>query len=330
MEQKISIGIAGAGLMGETHAQNYLKIKDIELYALSEKNNIKQNIFKDRFSPLIVYDDVYKMIEDDNIDLIDICLPTPMHAKIAIAALAKNKHVLLEKPIALNLDDALLIKKAAENSSGKFMVAHVLRFWPEYKSMRKIINTSMIDETICGIYASRYNELPLWSEDTWIMDEKLSGGLIIDLIIHDIDYIIWNFGKADKVFCHGIFNDKNFAIQVMAVLKLKNGAVAYIDGGYLNPTGSGLTSQMRLYSNNSSLEMFSNKNTIKLSQKKELTKEVDVYGNDGYLEELSYFIDCIKQKKEPVIITIDDAIESLKTCLAIKESLKTEQWINVE
>ncbi|MEW6508551.1 MAG: Gfo/Idh/MocA family oxidoreductase [Bacteroidota bacterium] len=325
----MKVGIAGTGFMGETHALCYTKLPDTKLYAAAEQNLDKQKYFQKKFPDVKMYDNFFEMIEDNEIDIIDICLPTPLHAKTAIAALSKNKHVLLEKPVALHLEDAWAIKQAAENSKGKLMTAHVLRFFPQYSVIRKAIREYLCDEKITEIYASRFNELPLWSENTWIMNEELSGGLIIDLMIHDIDFIIWNCGKVNKVFSTGIYNEKNFAVQVMAVLQLEKGITAYVEGGYLNPSGYGLYQQMRVYSNNSLLEMYTDKNTIKLSQKNQPAREINIPGNDGYFEEINYFVDCIKHGKDPEIITTDEAIESLKICLALKKSLKETQWISI-
>jgi predicted dehydrogenase len=326
----MNVGIAGAGFMGETHAKSYEKLANVKLCALAESNTEKRHYFSNLFSPAKVYDDVFKMIDDNDIDIIDICLPTPLHTKVAIAALKKDKHVLLEKPITLSLDDAEMIRTAALESSGKFMVAHVLRFWPEYVAIQKAIKEHMRSQDIIEVYASRFNELPLWSENTWMMNEEKSGGLIVDLMIHDIDFIIWNLGEVKRVFAHGILNDKNFAVHVTAILEMRNGATAYVEGGYLNPTGCGLSTQMRVYGKNSLLEMYPCDNTIKLSQKDKICKEIHVLGNDGYLEEINYFINCIKENKDPEIVTINSAIDSLKTCLAIKSSLHKNEWITIK
>jgi UDP-N-acetylglucosamine 3-dehydrogenase len=326
----MNVGIAGAGFMGETHAKSYEKLPGVKLCALAESNSEKRHYFSNLFSPAKVYDDVFKMIDDDDIDMIDICLPTPLHTQIAVAALKKNKHVLLEKPITLNLDDAEMIRKAAIESNGKFMVAHVLRFWPEYVAIQKALKEHMRSQDIVEIYASRFNELPLWSENTWMMNEEKSGGLIVDLMIHDIDFIIWNLGKVNRVLTHGIYNNKNFAIHATAILEMESGTVAYVEGGYLNPSGSGLSTQMRVYGKNSLLEMYPYNNTIKLSQKDKVFKEIHVSGNDGYYEEIKYFINCIKQNVTPEIVTIDSAIDSLKTCLALKRSLNEKKWITIK
>ncbi|OQX84443.1 hypothetical protein B6D60_09340 [candidate division KSB1 bacterium 4484_87] len=326
----MKVGIAGAGFMGEVHAECYAKLNGVQLWGVAEKSQERMDKFVTKFAPKKTYSDVFDMIADEEIDVIDICLPSPMHPAVAIEALKQNKHVLLEKPIALNLDDALKIKQAAEVSRGKFMVAHVLRFWPQYTVIRKSLQDQLLGQQIQEIYASRFNELPLWSEGTWIMEEKQSGGLVIDLMIHDIDFVMWNLGKVNRVWCKGIYNENDFAIQVMAVLEMKSGAVCYIEGGYLNPSGSGLSSQMRIYGSDGLLEMYSHQDKIKLVETGGGQKELNVPSMDGYFEEIAYFVDCIRQGREPEVVTAQDAIESLKVCLGLRDSLKRGTWIAID
>ncbi|MHB2153719.1 Gfo/Idh/MocA family protein [Calditrichota bacterium GD2] len=324
----MKVGIAGCGFMGEVHAESYQKLADVQLYAVAERNPEKLEQFSQKFGPLKKYRDVLDMIKDKEIDVIDICLPTPFHREPAILALQQNKHVLLEKPIALTLEDALAIKQAAEASKGQFMVAHVLRFWAQYSVIRNVFKQKQLG-AVKEIYASRFNELPLWSEGTWIMEESQSGGLVIDLMIHDIDFVLWNLGKVKCVWSKGIPDEKNFHIQVMAVLEFENGATAYIEGGYLNPQGAGLSSQMRIYGEKALLEMYAHENHIRLTESGGIKKQLEIPSIDGYFEEIAYFVDCIKQNKEPSVITIDEAIESLNVCLALKKALKDNRWVEV-
>jgi len=325
----MKVGIAGAGFMGEVHAQCYQKMKDVELLAVAEQNSLRLEKFVKSFSPAKTYSNIMDMIKDDEIDVVDICLPTPIHPAVSIAALQRDKNVLLEKPIALNIADARKIQNAAEASKGKFMVAHVLRFWAEYSVIRNLLQNHQLGD-IKEIYAARFNELPLWSEGAWIMEEDQSGGLVIDLMIHDIDFILWNLGKAKRVWCNGIRNEKGFAVQVMAVLEFEDGKTAYVEGGYLNPAGSGLTTQMRIYGKEALLEMYSHNNEITLTGANGKIANPEIPAVDGYFEEIAYFINCIKQDKEPAVVTTRDAVESLQVCLALKQALKSKQWIEIE
>ncbi len=323
----IRVGIAGAGFMGEVHGEVYKKLPDTVIYAVAERDSERLEKFAERFSPAKTYSDAFSMVKAPEIDLVDICLPTPLHAPVAIEALRAGKHVLLEKPIALSVEEAEEIAEEAEKAVGKFMVAHVLRFWPEYTVVRKLIQEGRTGR-IREIYASRFNELPLWSIGTWIMDERKSGGVIIDLMIHDVDFVLWNMGKPQKIWASGLKNRDGFTVQVMAVLKFEE-AVAYLEGGYLNPQGAGLKTEMRVYGEEALVEMDSTSGKFLLTEKGGKASELEPPSIDGYFEEIAYFVDCIKSGKDPEIITPKEALESLRVSQAIRESLLKGKWIEL-
>ncbi len=324
----IKVGIAGAGFMGEVHASCYSKLPDVQIYAVAEKNPERRQRFVKQFSPKKVYEDAAELASDPEVDLVDVCLPTPLHGPVSVAALRAGKHLLLEKPITLDLKEAEAILEEARRSRGKFMVAHVLRFWPEYTVVRQVLEGGKLGQ-VREVYAARFNELPLWSEGTWIMDERQSGGLVIDLMIHDIDFLMWNLGKVNRVWAHGIYNEKGFAIQVMAVLEFESGATAYIEGAYLNPSGTGLTTQMRIYGQEGMLEFYPGSDRIRVAQKGGEQELLSPPEEDGYYREIEYFVKCIKENKEPEVITGQEAVESLRVCLAVREALKQGDWVKL-
>ncbi len=322
----LRVGIAGAGFMGEVHAEAYKRISGAEIFAIAETNEDKRTGFVQKFKPRKAFSTVEEMVQDKEIDLVDICLPTPLHSNAAISALEQNKHVLLEKPIALTVAEALQIKEAAQKSEGKFMVAHVLRFWPEYELIKSLLSGDKIGK-IREIYAARFNELPLWSEGTWLMNEELSGGLAIDLMIHDIDFLVWNFGRVTDVMATAIKNEQNFSLQIMATLKFEGGETAYIEGAYLNPSGRGLTTEFKAYGERGLLELYPNMNDLKVTMAKAQEEHFKIPSGDGYYNEIAYFVTCVSEDKTPDIITVDEAIESLKVALAIRESVAQRKWL---
>src|SRR3954451_17466684 len=127
----VRVAVLGAGFMGSTHAKAYVDLPDVEVATIFAPS-------PERAQPLAEQvgsrwsDDLQAVIADPAIDAVDICLPTPEHRSATEAAMAAGKHVMLEKPIALTLDDARALVDLAEASDRVFLIAHVLRFWPEY------------------------------------------------------------------------------------------------------------------------------------------------------------------------------------------------------
>src|SRR5206468_1418494 len=131
------------------------------------------------------------------IDVVDICLPTPLHRRAAERAFAAGKHVFLEKPIALTAEDAAAILDAGAQSRRILMVGLVLRFWPEYVELQRRLASDELGRPLV-VSTRRLSPAPDWSE--WIADPAQSGGVPVDLMIHDFDQLNWLLGKPRSVF----------------------------------------------------------------------------------------------------------------------------------
>lgn len=134
------------------------------------------------------------MLKSEQLNILDICLPTYLHADYAVRALERGIHVLCEKPISLKEEDVDRIYSTAEKNNVKFMVAHVLRFWPEYAQIKDIADSQRYGKLLSG-RMTRVSEIPRWSWDGWMTDEERSGLVPFDLHIHDLDFLVYAFGK---------------------------------------------------------------------------------------------------------------------------------------
>jgi len=124
------------------------------------------------------------ILKDKDVKYVSVCTPTPTHKDIAIALLAADKHVLLEKPVALNVADAKAVADAAEKSSGSLMVAHVVRFFLGYQKLHEVSHSGELG-TMLSVHARRFSPKPTWA--TRLGDESQSGGMLVDFSIHDFD-----------------------------------------------------------------------------------------------------------------------------------------------
>jgi len=195
----VRVAVLGAGFMGSTHARAYVAIPDAEVAMIFAPS-------PDRAQPLAEEvgarwsDDLQAVIADPEIDAVDICLPTPEHRPATEAALAAGKHVMLEKPIALTLDDARALVDLAEASDRVFLIAHVLRFWPEYVEIARRVASGELGPPRSA-FASRRQPYPAWS--ALFSRSDLTGGAVIDMMIHDFDALNWVLGPAKEVTAPG-------------------------------------------------------------------------------------------------------------------------------
>src|SRR5215208_2524508 len=217
----VQVAVLGAGFMGSTHAKAYAAMPDVAVAAVYAPT-------PDRGGPLAREigsrwtDDLQAILAEPGIDAVDICLPTPQHREVAEAALAAGKHVLLEKPIALSLGDAQALVQANEATERVFMIAHVLRFWPEYVEIARRVATGELGRPRTG-FASRRQPFPAWS--ALFSRSDLTGGAVIDMMIHDYDALNWIFGAPQAVTARGIPNPRSGGFdQVQVLIDYDDGA----------------------------------------------------------------------------------------------------------
>ncbi len=209
----MKIGMLGLGFMGSTHLQAWGRIPHAEILAVMDSNetrlsgdlsSIQGNLGgpgkKMDFSAVKKYRSVDDILADPDIEAVDICLPTFLHASAAVRALRAGKHVLVEKPMALNGEDADRMVAEASRAGRTLMGAQVLRFFPEYRELSRLVKSGRLGP-IRSAFFRRRTAVPSWGP--WELDKEKSGGAIFDLLIHDVDMSQHLFGVPEAVSSTG-------------------------------------------------------------------------------------------------------------------------------
>lgn len=190
----LKVGLVGVGGISGNHIPAWEEMENAELTALCDVRPERLEMYPGKRH----YTDFEEMLKSEQLDILDICLPTYLHADYAVRALERGIHVLCEKPISLKEEDVDRIYSTAEKNNVKFMVAHVLRFWPEYAQIKDIADSQRYGKLLSG-RMTRVSEIPRWSWDGWMTDEERSGLVPFDLHIHDLDFMVYAFGKPKSV-----------------------------------------------------------------------------------------------------------------------------------
>lgn len=327
----VRIGILGAGFMGSTHAKSYKQVKGAEIAGI-------YGLSAERAKPLaeemgtVWTTDVNQLIDDPTIDAIDVCLPGPEHRAVTEAALAAGKHVTLEKPITLTLEDADALVELAAKTDKVFMVAHVLRFWPEYMEVHKRVTSGEYGKVISGL-AYRRQPFPAWSK--LFSRSDLTGGAVVDQMIHDYDALNWVIGTPQSVVAKGVINPKsNGGIDHVQVMLNYGEASALVDGGMMMPESYPFTSSFQILcergafeynfrAGGRSVEMGGGTNELKFFPNDGDPEVLTPDPEDPYVGEARYFVECIERDEPPVRATPADARLALKTALAAKRAAQT-------
>ena len=314
----LKVAVVGVGGISGAHIPAWEEIKEVELVALCD---IRQERL-DQYPKKRHYNDFKEMLEKEEIDILDICLPTYLHADYAVMAMEKGINVICEKPISLKEEDVERVYSTAKKNNVKFMIAQVLRFWPEYELLKEIFDTQKYGKLLSGTM-TRLGCYPKWSWDGWMMDEKRSGLTPFDLHIHDLDFMVYAFGAPKKVahqfrsklpdqdFISVTYDFGDFSINSEASwyatcypftaefrFQFENALVANENG------------KMMIY--------LRNDEKIDLSENAEGdTGDINLPKSDAYANEIKYFLDCVINDK-PVEKVKD---EQLLTVLKILNSL---------
>lgn len=322
--KKVKVLVVGTGFICRMeHLPALIKMPNVEVVGIVSRNLKRAKELAEKFGIKNYYDDYYTALEKSNADAVDITWPTYLHKQAVVDAAKYGKHVIVEKPIALRLKDADEMINATKRSHVKFMVAHCLRFWPEYVLIKKLVDAGEIGEPRVA-RAYRLSQFPPWSPEKWHKDMKKSGGVIIDLSIHDIDYLRWLIGEVDTVFARGGTYGTHGGDAIdhaHIVLKFKNGAIGYVEGSWIMPDSYNFATYFEVAGTKGLLTVDPRMlASVVIYQKGKFRQELTPHSDNAYYLELKAFIDSIIKDEEPPIPG-EEAKKSLEVALAAIKSI---------
>lgn len=338
----IRIGIAGIGFMGVTHYKAAKQVKGARVTALFTRDpsklagdwrRVKGN-FGDSggvqdLSRLKRYDQLSPLITDPDIDLIDICLPTYLHCEVALKALKAGKHVLVEKPIALSLKDAALMVRAAERAKRHLMVAQVLRFFPEFAILKHALEGGKFGKLL-GAHFKRIISKPNWSRDNWFADMSKTGGAVVDLHIHDTDFILYLLGKPDRLFSAGLQVQGHVQYLTTHYLYDNQNLSVTSESGCVAQAGLAFKHGYEVFFERASFlyDSLYERPVLQLTSNGKRTTP-KLKPRDAFVSEIQHAVDCIRRDLPSPIIPAESAAEALRLCLLEAESVRKGRILKV-
>lgn len=194
----LKIGLIGCGFMGTMHANCYSHIDGVTLTAVADIREEKALAIADG-RDIEVFGDGFDLIANADVDIIDICLPTFLHAKYALAAMDKVKYLFVEKPATLTVEESDALLSKSTETGCQVQIGQVIRFWDEYVELKKLLDSGAYGKVINANFR-RISPRPDWGWKDWLLDAQLSGGAAQDLHIHDMDYCLSLFGEPKTFY----------------------------------------------------------------------------------------------------------------------------------
>jgi len=316
----VRIGIIGCGKISEKHVLGYKNLSDVDI-VVSDIDSNRAREFSKKFGTGYA-EDIDSLLTSDKVDAIDICVPTPFHKPYIIKALEGNKHVFCEKPLCMNMDEAIEIKDVVRKTDRVLMVGYLYRFHPAFQFVKKVLDENIIGNPHFAIFrlGGRGSHMP------WKHKKDNGGGAILEMMVHKLDLIVWYFEKITK--SEFLINDvviksreiggRKYRVNAedLVLLDIKAGKTKILcESDLISPS---YMNYIEIHGDNGSLftSILHFMPTIVFCKE---ARGVFNQGNNIYNfqmenlfeRELSHFIDCIKNGKRP-LNSIDDSIKVFK------------------
>jgi predicted dehydrogenase len=304
----MNVAVLGLGFMGSTHVKAWQSVPGARLAAVMSSNerklagdltSIEGNLGGGTgdmmdFTDVRKYRSVDAALADPDLDAIDICLPTDQHAPTAIAALRAGRHVLVEKPLALDFAGASEVVAQAEQSARTLMAGQVLRFVPAYRLLTRELETA---GPVRSAFFRRRCAAPAWSR--WLGDPARSGGGVFDLLIHDADYCVSLWGMPDRVRASG-YEDMAAGIDVIhAELMYPGMGPVILTGGWHHPKSYPFSMEFTVVSEKSTFEWSSGAGAFLQYSRDGNMYQREPGDADPFAAELAYFTGCVREGRKP-------------------------------
>jgi len=335
----LRVGLIGFGFMGRMHFDNYERLMQekhaVQLVAICDMN-IEQlkhakangNMATDKeiydLSAYRLYERIEDMLAVEQLDMIDITLPTPLHAELASSLLRAGYHVLCEKPAARTAADAQKMAEAATQSGKKLMIAQCLRFWPAYEYLKEAVNSGRYGN-VTGAYFFRGSGSP----KGWFLNGELSGGCLLDMHIHDTDMIQWLFGKPERVSTIGknVVSDQGYDI-VSTNYYYGDGKIVNAQADWTLEGDHGFEMGYRVNFEKGNI-VFKN-DVVSVNANDEAGYTAELEPDTGYYRELVYFIQAITNDEKVEISSPESSVATLEIIEAEEQSADLKgHWVSL-
>jgi len=329
----IKLAITGAGYISKIHAAAALSISNVELVAVVDRYANTAMSFAKDYNLKRCYENIDQLLNSAGIDALVIGTPNYLHLSQAIAALNAGIHVMVEKPMAMNAQEAYQMQGASKKSGALLMVAHCWRFDPEVLWLRRQSEAGRLGKII---RTKGYGVHQLWGPSGWFTQKKLAGGgAMADVGIHAIDTARFLLGdpQPESVYARIGTYYTNFDVDDTGILIVnwEGGTVSYIESGWWQPHTDGPEAATRLYGTSGFGQIYP-------------TYLLDQSGKDDpgfphprinhapqslYNDQMRYFIQCIHEHRTPIPGGLE-GWTNMKIVDAAYKSSKTGKVIKVE
>jgi UDP-N-acetylglucosamine 3-dehydrogenase len=330
----INLGIIGMGHIGRIHLEVARRVPNLRVWAVATS---RPEAVRRSNPDLMLYPSYTELLGDRQLDAVVICLPTYLHEPCAIEAAERGFHVLCEKPMALDAAAALRMVKAADHNGRILMMAQVLRFWPHYVRIKELIASHAVG-SVRWASAYRLAQYPPWAD--WFRDPAKSGGCLLDLQIHDVDFLHWILGHPHQVYTIGVRSTTKSWDHVFTTLSYPD-VQATAEATYLMPNSWPFTTGIRVVGTKGAIEYFFRMGG-NVEEREKATQNLRLYGQDGkvsepavsnedpYVAQLRHFAHCVSQREVSPICPPEESYRVMTVMAGCRKSVENRRVVELQ
>ncbi|MBD1383003.1 Gfo/Idh/MocA family protein [Metabacillus arenae] len=336
----INYAIVGCGHIAKKHAEAIKKAEDSKLLAVCDTDPDRMTYFKEEYGA-DTYTDLDKMLKVEDIQVLNICTPSGVHAPLAVKAAKAKKHLVVEKPIALKIEDADAIIEACKDNGVKLAVVHPNRFRPVMMELRKLMDDGLLGKLSHANVAVRWNRnQEYYDQASWRGTKEFDGGVLMNQAIHNLDLMLWFMGEVEEVFSMDATRLRKIEAEDVStgVVRFTNGALGVVEAATtIYPKN--LEETISIFGENGTIKIggvtatkIEHMNIEGLSEEivNDLKAKIDEnpMGKPGHQWIIEDMTVSITEDKEP-IVTGEDGKRALQLVLSFYESAEKNQPVEI-
>ena len=318
----IKVGLIGCGFMGGMHSACYAALAGLGV-KVTAVADVRRDYAENLANGAEIYATGMELIEKADVDVVDVCLPTHLHAAHAVAAMKAGKNVFVEKPIAFKDADMELILATEKETGGKVQVGQVIRQWTEYVWLKKAVDAGTFGKVQHAMFR-RLSGKPTWAWENWLHQVDKSGGVAVDMHVHDVDFVRYIMGEPDVVKAHAHRDADGVIQQINAVYGYGDKVSVAVESGWDYPASFPFTADFRVKFDKATVIGGGGVVNVypvggaayQAELEEEFQGDNDIGGNisslGGYYNELKYFVEGLQGKNDLSVATVSEAIKSVK------------------
>lgn len=316
----LKVGLIGCGGIGAVHARCWLAMGDkVQLAVIADLDTKRAQEFAEK-SNAKVYADGLELLKEEELDVVDICVPTFLHTTYVMKAMERVKNVIVEKPVCLKEEEAQMLLEAREKTGALVQVAHVVRFMDAYRYLKEIVSTGTYGKVVAGKF-SRISPRPMWMKGHDDIDR--TGTMTVDMHIHDVDYIRYLMeGEPDDIASWSVKDQEGIVQHIWSSYRYGD-ALLTAEGSWDYPSGLPFAQTFRVRLERAAVVLDEagvltvypeegGKLIPQLGAKEEMDLGINVSDLGPYMNEIKYFVETIETGNREGIASLSEAVASFK------------------